>query len=164
MHALPHTVSPPTTLEEGYNKVRIPQSQRFGLIRSASTQPRPDLDVHHRLARKKNRRGTGLRVFSPPHPRHHHGVQGWTTILEARRYSHPHRDRQNFTLRHPRRPSLLLPYKRAGQGSTREKEASQRPSASEQRHPTQRSTISSNHPCTLFLPLRLGLGALSHKL
>jgi hypothetical protein len=140
MHALPRTVSPLTTLEEGYDKVRIPQSRGFGLIRSASTQPRPDLDTHHRSARKKNRRGTGLRVFSPPHPRRHHGVQGWPAIPEARRYSHPHRDRQNFTLRRPRHPGLLLPYKRAGQGFTRGQEASQRPSTSEQRHLTQRST------------------------
>jgi hypothetical protein len=152
MHTLPHTISPPTTLEEGYDKVRIPQSRGFGLIRSASTQPRPDLDAHHRSARKKNRRGTGLRVFSPPHRRRHHGVQGWLAIPEARRYNHPHRDRQNFTLRHPRRLGLLLPYKRAGQGSTRGQEASLRPSASEQRHPTQRS-ISQAITLILFFSL-----------
>jgi hypothetical protein len=39
MLTLPHTVSSPTALEEGYDKVRTPRSRGFGLIRLASTQP-----------------------------------------------------------------------------------------------------------------------------
>jgi hypothetical protein len=73
----------------------------------------------HRSARRKGRRGTGLGVFSPSRSLCHHGVQGWPAIPGARRYSHLHRDRQSFTSKAPRRPCLLLPYKRAGRGSTR---------------------------------------------
>jgi hypothetical protein len=40
----------------------------------------------------------------------------------ARRYSHLHRDRQNFTSKAPRHPCLILSYKRAGRGSTRRDE------------------------------------------
>jgi hypothetical protein len=110
-----------------------------------STRPRPSLDpasTHYRSVGRKGRRGTGLRVFSPSRPLRHHGVQGWPTIPGARRYSHLHRDRQNFTSRHPRRPGLLLPYKRAGrglQGDTKQ-DTSQKPSANKQRHTTHRST------------------------
>jgi hypothetical protein len=119
MLTLPRTVSSSTTLEEGYDKVRIPLSQRFGLIRLALTQPRPGHDVHRRLAGKKDRHGIGLRVISLSRPRRHHGVQGWPAIPRACCYSHLHRDRQNFTSKAPRCPGLLLPYKRAGPGSTR---------------------------------------------
>jgi hypothetical protein len=70
--------------------------------------------TYHWSARRKSRRGTGLGVFSPYRPLRHHGVQGWPAIPGARRYSHLHRDRQNFTSRHPWRPSLLLSYKKAG--------------------------------------------------
>jgi hypothetical protein len=117
-----------------------------------SARPRPILDLastQRWSAGRKGRRGTGLRVFSPSPPRRHHGVQGWPAIPGARRYSHLYRDRQNFTLRHPRRPGLLLPYKKAGQGSTRGQEkqnertkqdTSQKPSASKQRLTTHRST------------------------
>jgi hypothetical protein len=111
IHTLPRTVWPPITLEGGYDKVRIPRSRRFGLIRPASTQPRPGLDVHRRLIRKKGRHGIGLRVFSPSRPQRHHGVQGWPAIPEARRYSHLYRDRQNFTSRHPSAPASSYPIK-----------------------------------------------------
>jgi hypothetical protein len=53
MLALPRTVLTPITLDGGYDKVRIPRSWRSGLIRPASTQPRPGLDVHRWLAGKK---------------------------------------------------------------------------------------------------------------
>jgi hypothetical protein len=112
----------PITLEGGYDKVRTPRSWGFGLIRPSSTYSRPGLDLastYHRSAGRKDRRGTGLRVFSPSRPLHHHGVRGWPAIPRARRYSRLYRDRQNFTSRLPRRPGLLLPYKRTGQGSTR---------------------------------------------
>jgi hypothetical protein len=103
MHTLPRIVLPLITLEGGYDKVRIPQSRGFGLIRPAST--------HHRSARKKSRRGTGLRVFSPSRLRRHHDVRGWPAIPKARRYSHLRRDRQNFTSRHPSVPVSSYPIK-----------------------------------------------------
>jgi hypothetical protein len=74
-------------------------------------------------------------------------------------------------LKAPRRLGLLLPYKRAGWGSTtarRQKTTgktqaqSQVPSNS--RLPTQRSTSQAIILVLFFLSLRLGLGALSHKL
>jgi hypothetical protein len=69
------------------------------------TRPYPPVldpaSTHRRLTRKKGRRGTGLGVFSPSRPLRHHGVQGWPAILGARRYSHLHRDRQNFTSKAP---------------------------------------------------------------
>jgi hypothetical protein len=86
------------------------------------THPRPGLDpasTYHQSVGRKGRRGIGLEVFSPSHPLRHHGVRGWPAIPGARRYSHLYKDRQNFTSRLPRCPGLLLPYKRAGQGSTR---------------------------------------------
>jgi hypothetical protein len=75
----------------------------------SSTRPRPGLDLaltHRRSIGKKGRRGIGLRVFSPSRPLRHYGVQGWLAILGARRYSHLHRDRQNFT---SKAPSVSLP-------------------------------------------------------
>jgi hypothetical protein len=42
-HFTAHCTSP-ATLEGGYDKVRTPRFQGFGLIRSASTRPRPGLD------------------------------------------------------------------------------------------------------------------------
>jgi hypothetical protein len=69
-----------------------------------SIHPRPVLDLastHCRSTRKKGRRGTGLRVFSPSHPLRHHGIQGWPAIPGAHRYSHLHRDQQNFTSKVP---------------------------------------------------------------
>jgi hypothetical protein len=66
--------------------------------------------------RMQGLRDTGPEIFSPSHPLCHHGVQGWPAILEARRYSNLHSVRQNFTSKAPRRPCLLLPYKRAGRG------------------------------------------------
>jgi hypothetical protein len=122
IHTIPHTVLPLITHEGGYDKVRTPRSRGFGLIRPSLTCPRPGLDpasTYHRSAGRKGWRGIGLKVFSPSRLLCHHGVQGWPAIPRACRYSHLYRDRQNFTLRLPRRPGLLLPYKRAGQGSTR---------------------------------------------
>jgi hypothetical protein len=137
IYTMPHTVLPSITLEGGYDKDRTPRSREFGLIHPSLTHPRPGLDpasTYHQSVGRKGRRGTGLGVFSPSRPLRHHCVQGWPAIPGARRYSHLHRDRQNFTSRHPQHPSLLLPYKRAGQGSTRNKqEASQKPSTNKQR-------------------------------
>jgi hypothetical protein len=72
--------------------------------------PQPVLDpssTHRRSTRKKGRHNIGPEVFSPSHPLRHHGVQGWPAILGARRYSHLHRDRQNFTSKTP--PASLPP-------------------------------------------------------
>jgi hypothetical protein len=81
----------------------------------SSTQPRPTSGQQGGKADVAQ----DSRSFHHLLPRRHHGVQGWLAIPGARRYSHLYRDRQNFTSRHPRRPGLLLPYKRVGQGSTR---------------------------------------------
>jgi hypothetical protein len=141
VHTLPRTVLPPITIEGGYDKVRILQSRGFGLIHLASTQPRLGLDVHRWLTGKKGQHGTGLRVISPSRPRRHHGAQVWTAIPGTRRYSHPHRDRQNFTSRHPGAPASSFPIKgqaRALQGA--KQDTSQKPGASKQRHTIHRST------------------------
>jgi hypothetical protein len=66
--------------------------------------PRPVLDpasTHRRSTRKKGRRDTEPGVFSPSHPLRHHGVQEWSAILRARRYSSLHIIRQNFTSKTP---------------------------------------------------------------
>jgi hypothetical protein len=142
---------PPVTLEGGYDKVRTPQSRGFSLIRPSSTCPRPGLDpasTHRRSAERKGRHGTGLRVFSPSHPLRHHGVKGWPAIPRTRRYNHLHKDRQNFTSRHPGVPVSSYPIKgqaRALQekGATNERtrqDTSQKTRSNEQRHTTHRST------------------------
>jgi hypothetical protein len=95
IHIMSCTIAPLITLEGGYDKDRTPQSRRLGLIHPSLTRPRPGLDpasTHRRSTRKKGRRGTGLRVFSPSHPLRNHGVPGWPAIPGARRYSHLHRD------------------------------------------------------------------------
>jgi hypothetical protein len=130
----------------------VPHDLRDSALSTSLDLASTGLDAQRRSAGRKGPRGTGLRVFSPSHPRCHHGVQGWPPIPRARRYNHLHKDRQNFTSRHPRRPGLLLPYKRAGKGSTRGQEASQKPSASKQRHPTQRSTSQAITLVLFFLP------------
>jgi hypothetical protein len=56
------------TLEGGYDKARTPRSKGFGLIRSASTQPRPGLDAQHDSTGKEGRYGAALRAISAPHP------------------------------------------------------------------------------------------------
>jgi hypothetical protein len=106
----------PVTLEKGYDKARIPQSQGFGLIRPASTRPRPSLDAQRSSTGKKGRHGTVLRVISLSHPQRHHGVQGWPAIPGTRRYSHSYRDRQNITSRLP--GALASSYPIKGQART----------------------------------------------
>jgi hypothetical protein len=113
-HLTVHCTSP-VTLEGGYDRIRTPQSRGFGLIRSVLTRPRPGLDAQYGSTGKEGRYGTALRVISASHPLRHHDVQGWSFIPRARRYSHLNRGRQNIT---SRLPGLLLPYKRAGRGST----------------------------------------------
>jgi hypothetical protein len=88
-HLTVHCLSS-VTLEEGYDKARIPQSQGFGLIRPTSTRPRPSLDAQHSLTGRKGRHGAVHWVISSSH---HHGVQGWPAIPWARRYSHLNKDR-----------------------------------------------------------------------
>jgi hypothetical protein len=62
--------------------------------------------------------------------------------------------------RHPRRPSLLLPYKRAGQDSTRASEAKR----SKDKRTTNHRQQKTNLLCTLIFLLRSRLGSLSHSL
>jgi hypothetical protein len=71
----------------------------------------------------------------------------WSTLLQSLL--------QGLTIHHlktPRCPGLLLPYKRAGQGSTRGQRARHKPKAKCQQTKAHNSeiNISSNHPCTLF--------------
>jgi hypothetical protein len=95
-----HCLSP-GTLEEGYDKARIPQSRGFGLIHPVSTRPRPNLDAPHSSTGKEVQHGTALRVISASHPLRHRGVQGWPSIPRACRNSHLNRDRQNIISRLP---------------------------------------------------------------
>jgi hypothetical protein len=69
-------------------------------------------------------------------------------------------------LKTPRCPSLLLPYKRAGQGSTRDTGQTQAKSQVLANKSTQlRDQHLKQSPLySFFLSLRLGRGALSHKL
>jgi hypothetical protein len=60
------------TLKGRYDKVRTPRFQGFGLIRSASTQPRPGLDAPHSATGTEGRHGATLRVISTPRPLRHH--------------------------------------------------------------------------------------------
>jgi hypothetical protein len=76
------------TLEGGYDKARTPQSKGFGLIRSASTRPRPSLNAQHGTTGKEGRYGAALRVISAPRPLRHHDARGWSSIPRARRHSH----------------------------------------------------------------------------
>jgi hypothetical protein len=89
------------TLEGGYDKSPYTATRGFGLIRSASTRPRPSLDAQHASTGKRGRYGTALRVISASRPLRHHGIQGWPSIPRARRYSHLNRDRQNIISRLP---------------------------------------------------------------
>jgi hypothetical protein len=70
-HLTAHCTSP-VTLEGGYDKVRTPRFQGFGLIRSASTRPRPGLDPastpKHSTTGKEGRYGAALRVISASRP------------------------------------------------------------------------------------------------
>jgi hypothetical protein len=140
MHTPPHTVSPPTTLEEGYDKVCIPRSRGFGLIHPASTQSRRAPPVS-RKERPTWHRTQGLFTVSSSTSPRCPGMasHSWGTSLQPS----PQRSTK-LHLKTPQRPGLLLPYKRVGQGSTKEKRQSkvpsQKPSTGEQRHTTQRST------------------------
>jgi hypothetical protein len=107
------------TLEEGYDKARIPQSRGFDLIRPASTRLRPSLDAQRSSTGKEGRHGTVLRVISPSHLRCRHGAQGWPAIPGARRYRHSYRDRQKHHLKAPSALASSYPIKKAGQDPTR---------------------------------------------
>jgi hypothetical protein len=162
-----HRLSP-VALEGGYNKVRIPQSRGFSLIRPTSTRPRPGFDAQHSSTGREGRRGTVLRVISSSLPQRHHGVQGWSAIPGARHYNHSYRDRRNITSRLP--SALASSYPIKGQARTLQgdrdnrQDTSPKPSASNPRPPTQRSTSQAIIFVLFFLSLRLGLAALSRKL
>jgi hypothetical protein len=160
---LPCTVSSSTALEEGYDKVRTPRSRGFVLIRLTSTRPRRLPPVSGKERPTWHRTQGHFTVSSPTSSRCP-GMAGhsWSTPLQP-----PLQGSTKLHLKIPRCPALLLPYKRAGQGSTRgqEQDTSQKPSTSKQRHPTQRSTSQAITPSILFhFLLRLGLDALSRQL
>jgi hypothetical protein len=62
--------------------------------------PRPGLDQPS-VKKEQGLHATGPEVFSPSHPLHHHGAQGWPAIPGACRYSSFHNARQNFTSKAP---------------------------------------------------------------
>jgi hypothetical protein len=66
--------------------------------------------------------------------------------------------------RHPRRPCLLLPYKRAGRGLNKVGRTANNRRRKTSLHPTKEINISSNLLCTLTFSLRPGIGSLSHSL
>jgi hypothetical protein len=66
--------------------------------------------------------------------------------------------------RHPRRPCLLLPYKRAGRGSTTSNEQRTTDNEKPVSIPPKKINISSTLLHTLIFSLRPGLGSLSHSL
>jgi hypothetical protein len=123
-HLTTHCLSP-ITLEGGYDKACIPRSQRFGLIHPASTQPRRPA-LFDRKERPTWHRAPGhFTVSSPTSPRCP-GMAGhsWSTPLQPLL--------QGSTTHHlktTRCPGLLLPYKRAGQGSIRGHEQEHKPKA-----------------------------------
>jgi hypothetical protein len=128
----------------------------------ASTQPRRPTLFDRKERPMWHRTSGHFTVSSPTSPRSPEMADhSWSTPLQPLL--------QGSTTHHlktPRCPGLPLPYKRAGQGSTRggEQDTSPKPSASKQRHTTQRSTSQAITLVLFFLSLRLGLGALSHKL
>jgi hypothetical protein len=162
---------PSITLEGGYDKASIPQSRGFGITRSTSTRPRPNLDAQHSSTGKEGRYGTAFWVILSSHPLRHHGVQGWPTVPRARRYSHLNRDRQNITSGLPGVPASSYPIKGQARAlQQRQKTTSNRPhtspkpSAEHSKAPQQRSTSQAIISVLFFLSLRLGFVALSRKL
>jgi hypothetical protein len=122
-HLTAHCTSP-VTLEGGYDKVRIPQSQGFRLIHPVSTRPRPGLDALHSSTGKEGRYGAALRVISAPHPLRHHVPRDGLPFLGHASTVLSNKDRQNIVSR-PHRPGHLSPYKGRGRGSTRDRRRKQ---------------------------------------
>jgi hypothetical protein len=131
----------------------------------SSTWPQPSLDPPpvNKEERPTWHRTRGLFTVSSSTSPWCPGMAGhsWGTSLQP-----PPQGSIKLHLKVPRRPSLLLPYKRAGQGSTRGHEARRKPEATHKQakahHP--QINISSNIPCTLTFPLRPRLSSLSHSL
>jgi hypothetical protein len=128
----------------------------------ASTRPRRPALVNRKERPTWHRTPGHFTVSSPTSPRCP-GMAGhsWSTPLQP-----PLQGSIKLHLKAPRCPGLLLPYKRAGQGSTRghRQDTSQKPGASKQKAFNPQINTSSDPPCTLSLSLRLGLGALSRQL
>jgi hypothetical protein len=117
IHTILHTVLPPITLEGGYDKVRTPTISGIRLyppvLDPALTQPRPTIGQQ------------GGKADVAQDSRSFHRLVPYVTMVSG--------DGRPFlghvttttsigidkTSRLPWRPSLLSPYKRAGQGSTR---------------------------------------------
>jgi hypothetical protein len=97
------------TFEGGYDKARTPRSKGFGLIRSASTRPRPGLDAQHSATGKEGRYGAALRVISVPRPLRHHVPGDGLPFLGHVATVISNRDRQNIVSRLPSSwPPLVL--------------------------------------------------------
>jgi hypothetical protein len=154
MHTLPCTVYRQSPSREDTTRLVF---RNLGDL-TLSVRPRPGFDPastpQHSSTGREGRHGTVLRVISPSHPQCHHGVQGWPTILRARRYSHLYRDRQNIASRLPGALASSHPIKgqaRTLQGDTNNRQdTSSKPSAEQSKTPITDINISSNHPCTLF--------------
>jgi hypothetical protein len=153
-HLIVHCLSS-VTLEEGYDKARIPQFRGFGLIPPVSTRPR-------RLA-QFDREGRTAWHRAPDHfidssstsPR----CPGMAGHSQGTSLQSPQQGSTKRRLKAPRRPGLLSPYKKTGRGSTTDR--GQRAAGKTQdrvQHPKQSSLYS------FFLSLRLGLAALSRQL
>jgi hypothetical protein len=161
------TILPPITLEGGYDKDRTPRSRGFGLIHPSSTWPRPSLDLSS-VSREKRptwHRTRGLFTVSSSTSPWCPGMAGHSqgTSLQP-----PPHGSTKLHFKGTRRPCLLLPYKRAGQGSKKgEVRADEERTTDNEKPvsiPPKKINISSNLLCTLIFPLRPRLGSLSHSL
>jgi hypothetical protein len=112
----------------------------------ASTRPRRPALVNRKERLMWHRTLGHFTISSPMSPRCP-GMAGhsWSMPLQP-----PLQGSTKLHLKAPRCPDLLLPYKRVGQGSTREDEqdTSQKPGASKQKAYNPQINISSDHLCT----------------
>jgi hypothetical protein len=130
-----------------------------------SARPRPSLDPApvSREERPTWHRTQGLFIVSSPTSPWGPGMAGhsWRTSLQP-----PLQGSTKLHLKAPSVPASSYPIK--GQAQARgNKKRSKHQQMNKRRGKLVSSlqiNISSNHPCTLSLPLRLGLGSLSHSL
>jgi hypothetical protein len=110
-HLTVHCLSP-VTLEEGYDKVRIPQSRGFDLIRPTSTRPRCLAQFNREGGPAWHGAPGHFAVSSPTSPRCP-GMAGYsrgTSLQSLPQGSTKHH------LKAPQCPGLLLPYKKGRPG------------------------------------------------
>jgi hypothetical protein len=138
MHTLPHTVLPPTTLEDGYDKDRIPRSQGFGLIH----QPRPNLDPASTPTTGQQERKTDVAQDSGSF---HRLIPDIITVSGDGQPFLRHVATATYTGIDKTSPQdtpsvLASSYPIKGQVRGLQRGGGQKPSASKQRHATHRST------------------------